>query len=153
MGHPPQPSQIFLRRKVSPGESITVNGVNLSTASEVLFNGANANFIVNSASQITATIPSGATTGEISIITAGGLATSANDFIVTSMPTLNIVSGATDSFVISWPAPSTGFILQQNPDVGTGNWMNVTSTVTASNGWNQIVMPASPGNSFFRLIR
>jgi hypothetical protein len=39
-------------------------------------------FTVNSDTQVTATVPGGATTGKISITTSGGMATSATSFIV-----------------------------------------------------------------------
>ena len=48
----------------------------------VKFNGAAADFTVNSDTQITATVPAGATTGPISVTTPAGTATSATDFFV-----------------------------------------------------------------------
>jgi DNA/RNA endonuclease G (NUC1) len=134
------------------GDSITINGTNLSTASSVVFNGANANFTVNSDSQVTATVPFGASSGTISVITAGGLATSAINFTDTSLPVLNIVASGTNTILISWPAPATGFALQQNLDLTTAGWSSVTNAVNSVGGLNQIVLPLMSGNSFFRLV-
>jgi glucose/arabinose dehydrogenase len=77
------------------GTQVTINGNNFIGASSVKFNGtAAAVFNVVSAAQITANVPSGATTGKISVTTAGGTATSANDFTVTSSS-----GGSTVSFL------------------------------------------------------
>jgi IPT/TIG domain-containing protein len=60
----------------------TVSGANFTT-SVVKFNTTNAtSFHVDSATQITATVPTGATTGKISVTTPGGTATSVASFTV-----------------------------------------------------------------------
>ncbi|MGQ9897983.1 MAG: IPT/TIG domain-containing protein [Acidobacteriota bacterium] len=75
------------------GTVVTITGTNFTgglpnTASPnarvtaVAFNGVPATFTVNSATQITATVPAGATTGPISVSTPDGTATSATDFTV-----------------------------------------------------------------------
>ena len=66
----------------SVGSSVVIKGTNFTGASAVWFNGTNAIFTLNSANQITATVPPGATTGSISVIAAGGLATSAVNYNV-----------------------------------------------------------------------
>jgi len=43
-----------------------------------------ANFVVDSYTKITVTIPSGAKTGKITVVTPGGTATSAGTFTVTT---------------------------------------------------------------------
>ena len=134
------------------GDSISIAGTNFTTASMVLFNGATADFIINASNQITATVPAGASSGTISVITAGGLASSPLNFVVTTLPTITIVSSSTNTLVISWPAPSTGFVLQQNPDLTSTNWTSVTNAVNPTNGFNQVVVPLSSDNEFFRLI-
>jgi len=63
------------------GTTVTINGTNFIGTSSVSFNGTPAaSFVVNSATQITATVPSSMTTGPISVTTAGGTATSASNF-------------------------------------------------------------------------
>ncbi|GLH72759.1 hypothetical protein GETHLI_12610 [Geothrix limicola] len=56
------------------GASVTITGTNLTNASAVSFNGTTATFTVNSATQITATVPAGAATGAVSVMTPGGTA-------------------------------------------------------------------------------
>jgi len=69
------------------GEQVTITGANFTGVSSVTFNGAtSSSFFVDSATQIRATVPSGATTGKIGVTTPGGAAQSANDF------TVNVVS-------------------------------------------------------------
>jgi hypothetical protein len=66
------------------GTSVTINGTNFTGATAVRFNGTAAtSFIVNSETMITATVPNGATTGQISVETPGGTANSALNFTVT----------------------------------------------------------------------
>jgi len=64
--------------------TVTLTGSNFTSASIVKFSGAYATFTVNSATSISATVPAGATTGIISVIASGGLATSSSSFTVTN---------------------------------------------------------------------
>ena len=68
----------------SVGTSVVIKGTNFAGASVVWFNGTNAAFTLNSGNQITATVPTGATTGPVSVIAPGGLATSAGNFTVSN---------------------------------------------------------------------
>jgi uncharacterized protein (TIGR03437 family) len=54
----------------------------LADATEVMFNGVDAAFTVNSYVQITVTVPVGATTGRITVVTTGGRAKSKTAFVV-----------------------------------------------------------------------
>jgi hypothetical protein len=58
------------------GTSVTIIGTGFTGATQVAFNGTPSSYIVNSDAQITATVPSGATTGPISLTTPGGTTTS-----------------------------------------------------------------------------
>jgi hypothetical protein len=43
--------------------------------------------------------------------------------------TLRIALTGTNTVLVAWPAPSTGFNLQQNAGIETMNWTSVTNTV------------------------
>src|SRR2546426_401573 len=46
-------------------------------------------------------------------------------------PLLSITLTSTNTALVSWPSPSTGFTLQQNGNtVASANWSNVTAGVT-----------------------
>jgi len=65
------------------GTSVTITGTGLTQATKVTFNGTSATFVVNSDTQITATVPTGATTGKIAVTTKGGTVSSTTSFTVT----------------------------------------------------------------------
>jgi IPT/TIG domain/Phosphoesterase family len=65
------------------GTTVTIGGTNFTGATVVKFNGVLAAFTVNSPTQITATVPPGATTGKIIVKTPAGKATSLTKFTVT----------------------------------------------------------------------
>jgi DNA/RNA endonuclease G (NUC1) len=81
------PSVIFGFSPTSgaPGDPIVITGTNFNGATAVTFNGVSASYGVDSNTQITATVPSGATSGLISV-TASGTAVSSSAFVVTGMP-------------------------------------------------------------------
>jgi hypothetical protein len=62
---------------------VTIKGTNLSGATAVKFNGTAATIKTKAATQITTTVPAGATTGLISVTTPGGTVTSTKRFKVT----------------------------------------------------------------------
>jgi uncharacterized repeat protein (TIGR03803 family) len=64
------------------GTSVSIVGTEFTQASKVTFNGKSASFTVNSDEEITATVPTGATTGHIIVTTRGGTATSETKFTV-----------------------------------------------------------------------
>jgi hypothetical protein len=67
----------------------------------------------------------------------------------TNAPTMNIASGGGNAFV-SWPWPSTGFVLQQTTNLVSSNWVtlsNVTAVVS------QAIVPQTNANNFYRLVQ
>lgn len=67
------------------GTAVTITGVSLTQTTKVTFGGVAANsFTVNSDTQVTATVPTGAKTGKIVITTPGGTASSGTSFTVTT---------------------------------------------------------------------
>ncbi|MFZ1615590.1 MAG: IPT/TIG domain-containing protein [Holophaga sp.] len=75
------------------GTSVTLTGTNLTGATAVRFNGTAAStFAVVSATQITATVPTGATSGVLSVTTGAGTGTSSGVFTVTVLTTPVVTS-------------------------------------------------------------
>jgi hypothetical protein len=70
------------------GTSVTISGADFNGATAVRFNGVSANFTVVSPSQVVATVPSGATTGLVTVTGPAGSGTSAAAFTVVSLPAL-----------------------------------------------------------------
>jgi uncharacterized repeat protein (TIGR03803 family) len=64
------------------GTSVTITGTGLMQTTKVTFNKISATFAVVSDAEVTATVPTGATTGKIAITTKGGSATSTTSFTV-----------------------------------------------------------------------
>lgn len=67
------------------GTAIDVFGTQFTLASDVQFNGVTASFSIVSDTHITATVPSGASTGLISVTNPDGTGNSASNFIVGSL--------------------------------------------------------------------
>lgn len=65
-------------------------------------------------------------------------------------PLLSISAAGSDT-PISWTIPSVDFVLQENSDLTTTNWADVTITPTVTNYQNQVAFPPPAGNRFFRL--
>jgi hypothetical protein len=80
------------------GTFVTISGSSFTTATDVRFNGVSVgtgNFAVNSDTQITATVPSGAGSGPITVVNPDGSATSSGTFTLTSTgssPTITSIS-------------------------------------------------------------
>ncbi|MFN8154630.1 MAG: hypothetical protein U0Y08_10090 [Bacteroidia bacterium] len=75
----------------SSGTAVTINGSNFSSASAVSFNGTTAGFTVNSNTQISTTVPVGATTGKIAVTNGCGVTQSTGNFTIPpASATLNL---------------------------------------------------------------
>jgi large repetitive protein len=77
------------------GTSVDILGLDFTGATSVTFNGASATFTVDSDSELHASVPSGATSGSISVTTPAGSATTSAQFTVTpasSAPTITSFS-------------------------------------------------------------
>ncbi|HAS44124.1 MAG TPA: hypothetical protein DCS93_26840 [Microscillaceae bacterium] len=118
------------------GTSVTIQGNNFTGVTAVKFNGALATgYNVTSSSQIVVTVPNGATTGKISVVTSAGTANSNNDFIVTT--TSNLQLSLTDF------TPKVGPIGTEVTITGTNFSSVVAENLVKFNGTNATVNSAT----------
>ena len=98
---PPAPAITgFSPTSGTANSSVVITGTNLVLATNVTFNGTSASFTINSTTNLTATVPAGATLGHIGVATLGGTTTSSGSFIVgtNATPDLAITSTHTGNF-------------------------------------------------------
>jgi len=69
-----------------------------------------------------------------------------------SGPPLAITLISPTSARVSWPSPSTGFVLQENADLSTANWVYSTATVSDDGTIRFIIISPPSGSRFYRLI-
>jgi hypothetical protein len=69
-------------------------------------------------------------------------------------PILSIALGC-QSAIVSWPSPSTGYLLQSNGGLSTTNWSYFTGLIVtnAAGTTNSVTITPPAGNCFFRLIK
>lgn len=69
-----------------------------------------------------------------------------------AQPVLRIIA-TNGSLDLSWLVPSTNFVLQQNFDLGTTNWTDMTNVpaLNFTNLQDEVTLPMSESNAFFRL--
>ena len=116
VGSPPTISS-FTPATGPVGTSVVITGTEFTTATQVTFNGRNAPvFSINSATQITVTVPVGATTGPVSVASPLGTGVSATSFTVPLVP------------VITSFTPTTGTV--GTVVILTGNYFTGATQVT-----------------------
>jgi endonuclease G len=153
-GAPPAAITSFTPQTGTSKTVVFMSGSNFTGVTAVKFCGLDATFTVDSATQITATVPTGATTGPISVITGGGLATSTTPFTINPQietpPTLSITRLGHE-LILTWPGRTMDFELQQNSDLDPANWTAYNGTII-DNATNKIAtITNTAGNQFFRL--
>lgn len=74
-------------------------------------------------------------------------------FSVSSTPAPVLHPVLSTNITLAWTVPSTNFVLQQNFDLTTTNWSDVTNlpVLNLTNLQNQVTLPLSGSNCFFRL--
>ena len=66
-----------------------------------------------------------------------------------SQPFLAIRHGTGDTVILSWPDPSTGYLLEAAPTTLGGGWTTVTQTPVVVAGEKQVTLtPTGPGRMF-----
>ena len=67
-------------------------------------------------------------------------------------PRLTSSHTTTNTLALSWPTNATGFALQQNTDLASLNWANVTNAVVTAGANNQVIIALTDICGFFRLF-
>jgi hypothetical protein len=71
---------------------------------------------------------------------------------IPASPALYISLTPTNTLLVSWPSPSTGFRLQQTTDLQSGTWQAPSETITDNGVSKSIVVNPPAGKRFYRLI-
>ncbi|GAA4347393.1 hypothetical protein GCM10023185_02470 [Hymenobacter saemangeumensis] len=123
-----------------PGTVVTILGGGFTGATAVSFNGTPATFVVNSATQITATVAAGTTTGTITVTAPSGTATSTQSFVVGNPPSITSftpASGAVGSTIV---ITGTNFLGATGVSIG-----GVNAPMFTVNSANQITVTVPAG--------
>ncbi len=134
------------------GTQVKITGTNFSGTTSVTFNNVTATFVVNSATQITATVPSTATTGPIKVTTPGGSATSTTNFTVSKPHSRSVTLGLTKHLVargaVSVGDGFTACVANVPVKIQrktSGGWKSVGSTTTDASGSYKKKIKDKPG--------
>jgi len=112
------------------GTVITITGTDLDKATAVTFNGIAAKTITdNTATALKVTVPESATSGKLTLTTAGGTVTNSYDFIIL----LGLKTNAKDNAEMVW-VPGATFTMGSTADVGFSN-EHPAHQVTLSGYW------------------
>lgn len=137
------------------GTSVIINGTNLSAVTGVQFNGVNASvWKVVSATQISATVPLGATTGVIGISTPIATAVSATAFTVTNPVGQVVISQIYAGAGRRWSDYSNDYVELHNPGtspVVLDGWSLQLTSGTGSQ-WTAIPLKGSIAAKGYYLI-
>jgi len=69
------------------------------------------------------------------------------------VPQLNIQLTGTNTVMVSWPSPSTGFNLQQNTNLDAATWASPPESVTDNGTLKFIIVNPPLGDRFYRLSK
>ena len=141
----------------SAGTLVTVTGSAFTGATSVTFGGASASYVVDSSTQISATVPAGATTGPVAVTTPSGTGTSAGSFTLPQPPptvtsftptsgsagTLVTVTGSafTGATSVTFGGASASYFIDSNSQI------SATVPAAATTGPIAVTTPSGTGTS------
>jgi hypothetical protein len=73
-----------------------------------------------------------------------------SNFVYTPLATLSAKTSG-NNILITWPGGIGGYVLQSSASLSPQNWQPVNNAVAQVNGQNQVTIPLTPGNVFYRL--
>jgi virginiamycin B lyase len=120
------------------------------TATNFVFTGTNnTNFITEYFTPTGGSAPTGITTGPDKNIWFVEYANAVGRFV---LPTLNISLTTNSQIVLTWPSTATSYTLQGNTNIGTTNWVNLTSPPPVVIGNLFVYTNAVTNIEIFRLL-
>ncbi len=125
-------------------DTVSVNGLLFTNVTDVSFNGVTANFTVNSLTNLSATVPAGATTGPLSVTTLFGNATTTNNFTLLAGNGTPVIASftPTNAFV------NTAVVITGTNFAGvTGVGFNGRNAAFAVNSFSQITATVPGGTT------
>ncbi len=140
----------------SVGTDVSITGTNYTNVSSVKFGGGSASFTVNSSTRITATVPSSAKTGPITVTNSDGTCGSATNFTVTGAAidfharsisfdlVRHLVARGFVSVADGFGACDRGVPVKIQRRV-SGDWHTFEGTITDSTGFYTVRIPDRPG--------
>jgi hypothetical protein len=70
-----------------------------------------------------------------------------------SGPLLTIARLSSNTARVSWPSPSTGFLLQENPNLNPTNWSLSSASVNEDGTFKFVIVNSAGANRFYRLMK
>ncbi|MFN3754586.1 T9SS type A sorting domain-containing protein [Flavobacterium sp.] len=123
---------------IGSNASVVITGNHIAGTTVVSFNGTNATFIQNSNTQVTASLPAGATSGTISLTTTQGTGISLGTFTVNPLPIVDPITGNTTVC----PGATT---MLSNTSLG-GSWSSGSTNIATVNA-SGVVTGIASGNT------
>ncbi|MDO7877571.1 FG-GAP-like repeat-containing protein [Hymenobacter sp. ASUV-10] len=143
------------------GTPVTITGTNFTNVTGVSFNaGAATTYTVNSDTQITATVPPGATSGPVTVTTAAGTVSSSTAFVVTpQLSSLSLSAGAlspafapgTTSYSLTVPGTVTSTTVTPTNAQTSGGAITVNG-ITVASGSASGAIALNPGSNTITVI-
>jgi hypothetical protein len=135
--------------EITPAGAVTTFATGFSNARGLTIDSADNIFVANyGSSNIVKITPAGVPT-----TFASGIETPTAILFPPGPPALSIALTATNTILISWPSPSTGFALEQSPMLGGTNWVLSTNAVAVVNATNQVLITPADNSLFFQLLK
>jgi uncharacterized repeat protein (TIGR03803 family) len=102
------------------GTTVMILGDNLTGATSVSFNGTAATITVVSSTEIQTTVPAGATTGTVTVVTPSGTLHSNKNFVVTMLSTSTALTSSANPSAYLQPVTFTATVTPQGSGTPTG---------------------------------
>jgi hypothetical protein len=92
----------------------------------------------------------GGITGAVDLDEFNG--TTSDMLAFTGLPSLSIALNGPNQVALTWSRFAAGFVLQQNADLTSTNWANVTNAPVVMNNQQQVIVGTTGDGAFFRLV-